>query len=665
MGCAASRIDKDERVRICKERKRLMKQVVRFRGVFAEAQLEYLTALKNTGATLRQFTESDSLELDDNPFGATSPPSPPPPLPPSPPPPPTFSPDPRKVNNNHKLDASQEESIEFDEDNSCTPPPPPLPSSSWEFWDPFGNSAAHYKEKSETVDQIEEECWAEAKENSDIVDQVEEENWAEANTEFEEENLEEEAGSTDLVNLLSEKPHRSEFFDDNSSVMSWHTKDTSDMAMVVSMSKRTLANIVRELDDCFLKASSGGKNIGVLMDITVVDSVLWQKNKENKRKRSNSVKVFSALTWSWSSRSLNHTRDIIDFSDPSEACKPGAHCITLRKLCDEEHKLYKEVKEEEMNKLEHEKKSLQLQKQQMEDQDWTKTEKTRASVESLQSEIIRLQQSISRTCSTILVLINEELHPQLSALTSGLMHMWKKMFDCHQVQTHISQQVNHLSNYQCVDPTTDYHKQAAAQLKSEVTSWCDSFCKLIKFQREYVRTMSRWIKLTDCLVENSDLSSGPSAVHALCENWHLALDKLPEKAAEEAIKSFLSAIHAIVLQQEDELSLLRRSDKLEKKLRRELNSMAEMEMKFEGSFNVENPHSGLSPKHPLVVKRAKVEALKKQVDDEKAKYLSSVEVTRVMTLNNLKTSLPNVFRALMGFASAYSQAFEVIHSATP
>lgn len=110
-----------------------------------------------------------------------------------------------------------------------------------------------------------------------------------------------------------------------------------------------------------------------------------------------------------------------------------------------------------------------------------------------------------------------------------LMQMWKKMFDCHQVQTHISQQVDHLTNYQCVDPTTDYHKQAAAQLKSEVTSWYDSFCKLIKFQREYVRTLSRWIKLTDCLVDNSDLSGGPSAVHTLCEDWHLALDKLPDK----------------------------------------------------------------------------------------------------------------------------------------
>lgn len=621
-----------------------MKHVVRFRGEFAEAQLEYLTSLKNTGVTLRQFTESESLELEDNPFGPALPPSPPPPLPPSPPPPPNFSPDLRKFGDNHKVEAAQEEIIELDENKSCTPPPPPVPSSSWDFWDPFGTSSPQYKEKSETVNQVEEE------------------NWAEANTEFEEENLEEETNSNNVVSLLPEKAHQIELLDDNSSMMSWHTKDTTDMAMVVSTSKRTLSSIVKELDDYFLKASAGGKNVGVLFDINVVDTVLWQNYKENKRKRSNSAKVFSALTWSWSSKSLHHTRDVIEFSGPSEACKPGAHCITLGKLYDEENTLYKEVKEEEITKLECEKKSLQLQKQQNEDQDWTKTEKTRASVESLQSDIIRLQQSISRTCSTILVLITGELHPQLSALTSGLMHMWKKMYECHQVQTHISQQVNHLTNHQCVDPTTNFHRQAAAQLKTEVTSWYDSFCKLMKSQREYVRALSRWIQLTDCLVNDCEWTAGSSAVHTLCEEWQVALDRLPDKVAAEAIKSLLSAIHSIILQQEEELNLLKRSDKLEKRFLRELNSLVEMEMKFEVSFTIEDAHSVLSPKHPLAVKRAKVEVLKKQVDDEKVKYLNSVEVTRAMTLNNLQTSLPNVFRALMGFSSAYMQAFEVIHS---
>lgn len=60
-----------------------------------------------------------------------------------------------------------------------------------------------------------------------------------------------------------------------------------------------------------------------------------------------------------------------------------------------------------------------LQKQEDENHDWTKTEKTRLSVESLEADMVRLQQSISRICSSILELIDEELYPQLVALTSG------------------------------------------------------------------------------------------------------------------------------------------------------------------------------------------------------------------------------------------------------
>uniref|UniRef100_A0A5B7B8N2 DUF632 domain-containing protein n=1 Tax=Davidia involucrata TaxID=16924 RepID=A0A5B7B8N2_DAVIN len=643
MGCVASRIDQEERVRICKERKRLMKQLVGFRGEFADAQMAYLRALKNTGVTLRQFTESESLELETTPFGLALPPSPPPPLPPSPPPPPIFSPDLRKFENNQKVEVAQEEIIEIDEDNSCTPPPPPIPSSSWEFWDPFGPSSPHCQKKSETVEQVEEE------------------NWAETNTEFEEEDQEEEVVTNKVVNVISEKPKTVELIDDNSSMVSWYTKDTTDIPMVVWRSKKTLAGIVKELDDYFLKGSAGGKNISILMDINAGDTNLWQNSKENKRKRCNSAKVFSSLTWSWSSKSLQFTRDAVESCGPSEPCGLGAHCITLAKLFVEEQRLYKEVKDEEVTRLEHQRKSLLLQKQEDEDYDWTKTEKTRLSVETLQSDIICLQQSISRICSSISKLIDEELHPQLIALTSGLMHMWRTMYECHQVQNHISQQVNHLTNQQSMDPTTNYHRQAAAQLKTEVSSWYNSFCELMKSQREYVTALSRWIQLTDCLVDDCQRSASSSLVHTLCEEWQLALDKLPDKAVSEAIKNLLSGINSIVLQQEEELNLQKKSGKLEKKLLSEFNSLAEMEIKLEGIFAIEHPHTVLSPKHPLSVKRAKIEVLKKRVDDEKARYLNSVKVTQAMILNNLKTSLPNIFQALMGFSNAYTQSFEAIH----
>ncbi|KAA8519398.1 hypothetical protein F0562_013654 [Nyssa sinensis] len=646
MGCVASRIDQEERVRICKERKRLMKQLVGFRGEFADAQMAYLRALKNTGVTLRQFTESESLELETAPFGLALPPPPPPPLPPSPPPPPPFSPDSRKFEDNQKVKVAQEEIIEIDEDNGCTPPPPPIPSSSWHFWDPYDPSSPQSQKKSETVEPVEEE------------------NWAEANTEFEEEDHDGEVVTNKVVNIFHEKPKTVELIDDNSSMVSWYTKDTghtTDMPMVAWGKKKTLAGIIKELDDYFLKASAGGKDIAIIMDINAGDTSLWQNSKENMRRTSNSAKVFNALTWNWSSKSLQFTRDVVESCGPREPCGLGAHCITLEKLFAEEQRLYKEIKDEEVTRLEHQRKSLLLQKQEDEGYDWTKTDQTRLSVETLQSDIICLQQSISRICSSISKLIDEELHPQLIALTSGLMHMWRTMYECHQVQNHISQQVNHLTNQQSMDPTTNYHRQAAAQLKTEVSSWYKSFCELMKSQQEYVRALSGWIQLTNCLVDDCQRSRSSSAVHTLCEEWQLALDRLPDKVVSEAIKNLLSGIHSIILQQEEELNLQKKSVKLEKKLQTQLNSLAEMETKLEGIITTEHAHTVLSPNHPLSVKRTKIEVLKKRVDDEKARYLNSVQVTQAMTLNNLKISLPNIFQALIGFSSAYTRSFEDIH----
>ena len=110
------------------------------------------------------------------------------------------------------------------------------------------------------------------------------------------------------------------------------------------------------------------------------------------------------------------------------------------------------------------------------------------------------------------------------------------------------------------------------------------------------------------------------------------------------------------------MNLYKRSDKLERRLERELNLLSEMEMKFEGSFTNEEMQTVLGPKHPFSVKRAKIEVLKKRVDDEKSKYINSIQNTRAMILNNLQTSLPNVFQALMAFSNSYTESFDTVLS---
>ncbi|XP_071722473.1 protein ALTERED PHOSPHATE STARVATION RESPONSE 1 [Rutidosis leptorrhynchoides] len=646
MGCAASSIEKDEKVQACKKRKRLMKQLVGLREEFADAQFGYLKALKNTGVTLRQFTESESLELENTTYGLGLPPSPPAPLPPSPPPPPPFSPDLMKSSDNNKKEESTQESMEIEEVEDGSTPPPSILSSSMDYWDPFRNLSPTHPTTCETVELVEEE------------------NWAETRSEFEDEDMEGKDvlnEEDDVVNeeddvvgnfALQEKHRAAEFVDDNSSMVSWHTKDTGDMTMVAWRRKKTLEGVFKELDDYFLKASACWKDIAVLVDITKGDSSLPQHFNENKRKRNNSTKVFSALSWTWASKSLQLSRDPAELSGSNEPCKPGGHCITIGKLYAAEQRLYKTLREEKGVSIEFEKKSELLVKQEDENYDWTKTDKTRSSVENLDTEIRRLQHSIHMTCSSILQMIDEELYPQLSALTSGLMHLWGTMYECHKMQNHISQHLNHIIEDQSMDFTSENRRQATVQLEAEVTWWYTSFCKLAKSQREYARVLFQWIQLTDCLVNDQQKSDHRSAVYRFCEEWQLVSDRLPDKVASEAIKNFLSTIQSITLQQAEELNLHKRSEKLERRLQKELSSLTEMEKKLatEGSFSPSN----LSPRHPLSIKCAKTEALQNRADSEKSTYLNSVHVTKTMTINNLKTSR---ISSIDGFFRSFCSGF--------
>lgn len=134
------------------------------------------------------------------------------------------------------------------------------------------------------------------------------------------------------------------------------------------------------------------------------------------------------------------------------------------------------------------------------------------------------------------------------------------------------------------------------------------------------------------------------------------------QAASDAIKSLLLGVRSILLQQAEELDLQRKAEKLEKKLQKESSSLDEMEKKLEPGSSAENPTLELGPNHPLSLKRAKIEALKKRVDDEKAKSANSVEVTKAMALNHLKNGLPRVFRALMEFTNACTRAFEALNN---
>lgn len=59
MGCNTSKLDDEEAVQICKDRKKFIKQALEYRTKFASGHIAYIQALKRVSAALREYIEGD------------------------------------------------------------------------------------------------------------------------------------------------------------------------------------------------------------------------------------------------------------------------------------------------------------------------------------------------------------------------------------------------------------------------------------------------------------------------------------------------------------------------------------------------------------------------------------------------------------------------------
>lgn len=234
------------------------------------------------------------------------------------------------------------------------------------------------------------------------------------------------------------------------------------------------------------------------------------------------------------------------------------------------------------------------------------------------------------------------------------------MYEFHQVQTHIVQQLKYLNCIPSTEPTSEIHRQSTLKLELEAQQWHISFCNLMKAQRDYIQSLTGWLRLSLFQVGNNPAykTTQDSAIYSLCEEWLLAINNAPDKVASEGIKSFLTVIHAIVVQQAQEQKQKKRSELAFKDLEKKAVELRSLESKY-GPYSL--PEASKS-KDPVREKRAKVETLRAKAQDEKAKYEKSVSVTRAMTMNNLEMGLPHVFQAMTGFANVCTQAIESVHN---
>lgn len=236
------------------------------------------------------------------------------------------------------------------------------------------------------------------------------------------------------------------------------------------------------------------------------------------------------------------------------------------------------------------------------------------------------------------------------------------MYECHQVQKHIVQQLKYLNTIPSTEPTSEIHRQATLQLELQVQQWHQSFCNLVKAQLDYIQSLTGWLRLSLFQFRRHPISktSQESRIYMLCEEWHHAVDRIPDKVASEGIKSFLTVVHAIVVQQAEEYKQKKKSESTFKELEKKATVLRSLESKY-GPYSMPDSAS-TSTKNPVVEKRAKVEVLRAKAEEEKSKHEKSVSVTRVMTLNNLQMGFPHVFEAMVGFSSVCMQAFESLYN---
>lgn len=235
------------------------------------------------------------------------------------------------------------------------------------------------------------------------------------------------------------------------------------------------------------------------------------------------------------------------------------------------------------------------------------------------------------------------------------------MYECHQVQKHIVQQLEYLNTIPSNNPTSEIHRQSTLQLELEVQQWHHSFCNLFKAHRDYIQSLTSWLRLTLYQFNRNPLSrtAEESKISSLCEEWHLAVDRIPDNVASEEIKSLLTVIHAIVIQQTEEHKQKKKSDSAFKEFEKKVVQLRSLECKY-GPYSM--PESMRRTKDPVAEKRAKVEALRAKAEEEKTKHEKAVSVTRAMTLNNLQMGCPHVFQGIVGFSSVCTEVFESVYN---
>ncbi|KAL8465845.1 hypothetical protein ACS0TY_035092 [Phlomoides rotata] len=721
MGCTQSKIENEETVNRCKERKQHMERAVTARNKFAAAHSAHVMSLKNTGAALSDFAQGEviypssaapvaSLTTSASVGGGATPPRPPFEFPPPPPPLPAsfanssplqraatmpeFSiPLPPHIHSDPIIEEEDEEDVEMEsshslkrrssnksggrggilpsevvEDEILHPPRPndhpgrqreqqPQPPPP-----PTQSSSWDYFFQMENVPGP---TLADVEENSD------------EREEFERKMLEETARRKEME-LEAEKPELPEVEETMSELPPQPPPPEAAMA-AAKMGKRvkqgaapegkkksggSMANLMQifvQLDDCFLKASESAHDVSRMLEATRLH---YHSNFADKRGNINhSERVMRVITWNRSFKGLPKTDDGVDEFDSEEN---ETHATVLDKMLAWEKKLYDEVKAGEQMKLEYQKKVGSLNRLKKRSSNTESLERMKASVSHLHTRYIVDMQSMDSTVSEINRLRDEQLYPKLVSLVDAMATMWETIRIYNENQSEIVQALRLLDISQSPKETTEHHHERTRQLGGVVQEWFTNFSELMGQQREYIRALNSWLKLNLVPIDTNwkEKASSPGRpqnplIQTLLHTWNNYLEKLPDEPAKATINNFAAIIKTIWQYQKEELEYKSRCSESRKEL---IRKTREFENWYNKYMQKRTPHDDTDPdrgvsQEHIAERQLVVEAAKQKLEDDEEVYQKQCVQVREKSLMSLKSHLPELFRALFDFSLASSEMY--------
>ncbi|EOX92157.1 HAT transposon superfamily isoform 2, partial [Theobroma cacao] len=599
MGCGNSKAEKNEALRLCKERRRFIKQAIESRYALAAAHISYIQSLKNIGIALRRFAEAEILiesslstsatELDKTPSHSSYP-----------------SPSPSHLGaevsdsplNNEspispamanlsymraghsaavtlKVNPSNGSFVEDESLAMAMPPPPPPPfesGSSWDFFDPVDDCESFRFVGNNGVDMDFEDLrvWRECR--SKGVDH----------------------GGLDGNNELNEGTL-------------WPESERNAVKRSDSSATRNRNPGSVMENDVFLTGLRGGnggsrlpnskevRQLGAEHNVNGPGETLMGKGaleqSSSKREKAAAEKDLSAEREDPSEFITHRAKDFLSsikdiehrFFRASEAGREVSRMLESNKIrvgyseakggssaflaafqlvcCRGNSALVSHEASESIRK-EYDRKCGQLRHQFAKDLSTQVIDKTRAVVKDLHSRIRVALHSVDTISKRIEKMRDEELQPQLVELIQGLLRMWKAMLECHHSQ-YITISLAYHSRSSTGAPQGDSRRQIMTQLQQEIECFGISFTDWVNSHASYLEALNGWLQ--NCIIEPQERSKhrNPFSPHrylglgppifVLCREWSAGIKALPAEELSDAIKAFLSDLCHLMDQQVEQL----------------------------------------------------------------------------------------------------------------